>query len=658
MSSASTRPSDSGGGGAAGDVVPLETKLQQGGSVEPPRVPGIEILSDTPVGEGGHGVVYRARERSTGRQVALKVLREGPGATPVGQERFRREGELMRSMSHAGIVEVIRAGSTKAGRPYLVMEWLEGGTLALELARVAADRAMLRRVFEEVCGATQALHDAGILHRDIKAGNVLLTGAHAGSSAKLSDFGLAIHRVRRPIDRFTSTGIGIGTLIYMSPEQAVGEEVDERTDVFALGVLLAEMLLGERLSSLAQLRFVRRRRGWLMARVVARATSPDRDRRWSSARDLARAFTFAHRAGARSVLLLAMGAVASCVAAVALLVPSLVSAGPDVGAAEEPAAESVSVGRTASIRFEPGRASPRGVQRPLELAHEVDSLAVWHATGLPDRASWASLLDPPEFPGSVTGLWVRMPSGPGGNARALASCADGSLVRWGPKVESVELPRLEEGEAVVDVEIDRTRTTLLTDRGTLHQWRADGSDQRVWPDTGLQLVESSDRLLFGLRDGEVVLRKHGSRKLQLFDVGGGDVVDVQVSGGFFHILHREGTLTRCDARSRRPDWTTTVLPGPYERLASHDGYAFLLDVEGVLWVWADEDAEPTRFAVGIDGLEDNHGVLRTGSGDVVEFRDGTGQVWRVEPRPGMLGRYVGTSRALFELTRARRDRQD
>jgi tetratricopeptide (TPR) repeat protein len=189
------------------------------------------------VGEGGMAKVYRAREVATGRLVALKILRE-PKAGRVA--RFAREGAVLSRMEHPHIVRYLAQGNS-SGSAWLAMEWLEGESLETRLRRgplsIADSIALVR-------GAAEALafaHDRGVLHRDIKPGNLFLPGGRC-EDVKVLDFGIA----RVEDATITRTGAMIGTPAYVSPEQARAAELDARSDLFSLGCVFYECLTGRR----------------------------------------------------------------------------------------------------------------------------------------------------------------------------------------------------------------------------------------------------------------------------------------------------------------------------------------------------------------------------------------------------------------------------
>lgn len=203
-----------------------------------------EVLSGryvlgTLAGRGGMGAVYRATDLSTNAAVAIKVAtseRQGNAS------RFAQEVAVLSRLSHPAIVRYLGAGIAPAGHTYLVMEWLEGETLAARLLRERLDTAQALSVMRQSCEALAVAHAADIVHRDLKPGNVFLVD-HAIDRVKLLDFGIARqHDSERTI---TQSGTVLGTFGYMAPEQALGSrEVDARADVFALGCMFFECLVG------------------------------------------------------------------------------------------------------------------------------------------------------------------------------------------------------------------------------------------------------------------------------------------------------------------------------------------------------------------------------------------------------------------------------
>lgn len=207
----------------------------------PARVGGYEILGV--LGEGGMGVVYEARQTTPQRIVALKVLRHGMAARPIEHRLLRREALALARLVHPGIAAVYDGGETETGEPFFVMERVVGAPLHKHVALLGDDVRRKLELFVAICEAVDYAHEQGVVHRDLKPGNVIVD---ADGRPKVLDFGLA--RLLDPDDgtpTFTSTGL-IGTLPYMSPEQTRGQsaDVDRRSDVYALGVLLFEALAG------------------------------------------------------------------------------------------------------------------------------------------------------------------------------------------------------------------------------------------------------------------------------------------------------------------------------------------------------------------------------------------------------------------------------
>jgi serine/threonine-protein kinase len=193
------------------------------------------------VGQGGMATVYLARDVKHARSVALKVLRPEL-ATAVGGDRFPREIQIVAQLAHPHILPLHDSGET-GGLLYYVMPFVEGESLREKLAREG--RLSLReavRIIREVADALAYAHDRGIIHRDIKPDNVMLSGRHA----LVTDFGVAKAVSAAGADKLTTVGLALGTPAYMSPEQAMGEtDLDARSDIYALGAMAYEMLAGE-----------------------------------------------------------------------------------------------------------------------------------------------------------------------------------------------------------------------------------------------------------------------------------------------------------------------------------------------------------------------------------------------------------------------------
>ena len=286
------------------------------------RLGPYEIVA--PIGAGGMGEVYRAKDTRLDRDVAVKVLPAGFAANPEFKARFEREAKTISQLSHPNVCSLFDVGN-QDGVEYLVMELIEGESLGERLRKGPLPIDLVLRHGIEIASALDAAHRQGIVHRDLKPGNVMLTK----SGAKLLDFGLAKSgplvtgtlsasqtadspTVHRPL---TEQGTILGTFQYMAPEQLEGMEADTRTDVFSFGALLYEM-------ATAQPAFQGKTRTSLIAAIVSGQPAPlsqvvpltppaldylirkclekDPDDRWQSARDIADHLRWVVNAGSRA----------------------------------------------------------------------------------------------------------------------------------------------------------------------------------------------------------------------------------------------------------------------------------------------------------------------------------------------------------------------
>ena len=263
---------------------------------------------DAPIGAGGMGEVYRARDTRLRRIVALKILPTLSASSDL-RERFVREARAISALTHPNICALYDIGHEN-GTDYIVMQYLEGKTLAERIAHGPLPLSETLRYGIEIAEALQHAHRGDVVHRDLKPGNVVIT--HGG--AKLVDFGLAqilqnnththSHESSSTTDAMPLTADGKvhGTLHYMSPEQIEGKKVDQRSDIFALGVVLYEMVTGRhpfegrsRASILAAIvsgdpppvRSLRPDSPPALERIISVALEKDPERRWQSAHDIA-----------------------------------------------------------------------------------------------------------------------------------------------------------------------------------------------------------------------------------------------------------------------------------------------------------------------------------------------------------------------------------
>ena len=254
------------------------------------------------LGRGGMGIVYLAGEPELDRQVALKVIRAEFADDQGFRLRFASESRAAAAIEHPRVISVYRAGEHR-GRPYLAMRYVPGHNLQSQIARegrLRPDHAAA--LIYEVSEGLDAIHAAGLVHRDVKPANIIISGRNDRMSAYLTDFGLA--KAATSDSGVTRTGEVIGSLDYLAPEQIEGRRVDARTDVYALGCVLFELVTGEvpfpRRESSAKLwshlnepppsaKRGAERAPTALDRVVRRAMAKDPEDRFPSAGDLGRA---------------------------------------------------------------------------------------------------------------------------------------------------------------------------------------------------------------------------------------------------------------------------------------------------------------------------------------------------------------------------------
>ena len=247
------------------------------------------------LGSGGMSTVYLARDEILDRPVAVKLMHDSMAAQPEQLERFNQEARAVAKLSNPNVVAVIDAGEDD-GRPYIVFEYVEGETLKQRITRTGALESTEALAYAvEISQALEVAHERGMVHRDVKPQNVLIDST---GQAKLTDFGIS-----RQLDEegMTADGKVVGTTDYVAPEQAMGNEVDTRADIYALGIVLYEMLAGDVpfkaanqvgvamkhvTEDLPDLQVVRPDISATTAGVVEKATAKDPDGRYATADQL------------------------------------------------------------------------------------------------------------------------------------------------------------------------------------------------------------------------------------------------------------------------------------------------------------------------------------------------------------------------------------
>ncbi len=211
------------------------------------QVLGGRYLVQSLVAEGGMGRVYFATDAESGRgRYAIKVLFGELAADPRHYERFVREAVRASGFDHPNLVSVLDFGSTTGKQPYVVMEHLAGRSLTALIKREGPlESARTARILGDLCRALGEIHRRGIIHRDVKTANVMVTEWGDREVAKLFDFGVSLE-TEGDQERLTTRQTAIGTLTYMSPERTLCQAFDHRSDLFSLGVVLYQMLAGDR----------------------------------------------------------------------------------------------------------------------------------------------------------------------------------------------------------------------------------------------------------------------------------------------------------------------------------------------------------------------------------------------------------------------------
>lgn len=261
----------------------LTEKLEDPAEKEPILIPGYSIQET--LGKGGMGTVYRAIQTEQNRTVAIKIFTHKAKDKDLFIERLKREGKLMAQLKHPNVLAIYDAAVLEDGTPYLVLEYIKGQDLYQKLHNeFTLNQRVAVRIAIKVCEGLSAVHQLGIIHRDIKPANVLLG---TNGSVKVTDFGISKDtRASENSTSLTMTGTTVGTADYMSPEQTRNEDLTPRSDLYSVGVLLYEMLMGVtprgKFQPLSKARIPKK-----LEYIIMRCLQQDKNKRPASAETLA-----------------------------------------------------------------------------------------------------------------------------------------------------------------------------------------------------------------------------------------------------------------------------------------------------------------------------------------------------------------------------------
>lgn len=239
-----TAHAGSSGGSGLPEKTPDEIQQNQAGDALIGRTIDQRYTLESRLGFGGMGAVYRAERLHIGDKVAVKILNPDFVADPIAVERFHREAQIGARLRHPNAVTVYDFGVSEDGLIYIVMELVEGNDLRSVIMQTGQmSQALAAGILVQVCAALDEAHNQNVVHRDLKPENILVQYTPTEQRVKVLDFGIA--SIRNLTDnKLTQTGRTVGTPHYMSPEQCMGEEVDGRSDIYSLGIILYEMLAG------------------------------------------------------------------------------------------------------------------------------------------------------------------------------------------------------------------------------------------------------------------------------------------------------------------------------------------------------------------------------------------------------------------------------
>lgn len=270
------------------------------------RMPEVgEVVDDvfrieSELDHGNFGAVYRAHDLLEDRTLALKVLKPGPHDEDELRQRFEREARLIYSLRHPHVLRVYYYGETQSGLPYMAMEFLEGTDLKTLLRHHGAlNPRLVRRISLETLSALEAAHELGIVHRDLKPANIFLVNDGGKGHVKVLDFGFAKALEDDQSEQLTAAKTLVGTPAYMSPELVHKKNVGPQADLYAMGLIVAEMLTGEKLVQIESvydtilfqasdkpLKLPAEVSGSIFAEIIERAVEKDVTKRYQTATDM------------------------------------------------------------------------------------------------------------------------------------------------------------------------------------------------------------------------------------------------------------------------------------------------------------------------------------------------------------------------------------